>query len=266
VGVLVSPEFFVGHKTIPETLTNCENDAIIGWNDTNASRYEILGLGEKFLERIALTTDTTFEIDKLVNGNLYYAITPMHGSFRSVRSRTIDYTRSPVGCYLKSFLPRQIVTDTVILDLVLGTASGVRSVVFEKLSGGEYHPIKKISRPDGNVIVFYDPDPVPGSNFYRVTINLTNGIVVQSNDEEVIFTRANDFFIYPNPVKPEESFFAVVNDGIVTIKVYDAMGRLVRSFTEDGQVKEIQHKLPSGLYIVTVSSLGRAITTRLIVR
>jgi hypothetical protein len=243
-----SDTFVVSRKINLKVDFNCETDALLSWRNTNENQYQVFKLDDLFLESKEVTSDTTLMIDKNMESSQYFAVAPLVSGRRGVRSRTINYTRGQ-DCYVKSFLPRELVTDSVLLDLVLGTNIGISSITLERESSNGFISIQTIDPTQTNAYVFYDPQPLPGNNEYRVRITRSKQIIY-SEIEEVIFARDNDLMIYPNPVSQGNPFYVIVNSESATFSIYDLKGQLLHQATDEGEVKTIDAALPAGMYLV----------------
>lgn len=144
--------------------------------------------------------------------------------------------------------------------LVAGLAAGMRQA-FPSLSAMQIREllIKSGSQSD-------NPDSFLGygiPNFERANELATF--------EQLLADSGETLFIYPNPVSPEFSLKAVINDADFsqpfTIQLFDSLGRLLSensaetlrfSFSDEVQ------KLPAGMYIVKVVNQEKSITKRFI--
>jgi hypothetical protein len=262
-----SDTFVVSREIILKVDFNCETDALLSWRNTNENQYQVFKLGGLFLESEKITSDTTFMIDKNLEPSLNFAVAPLVLGRPGVRSRTINYA-SGEDCYVKSFLPREFVTDSVLLDLVLGTHIGITSIALERESSNGFITIRTIDPTQTNTYILNDPQPLPGNNEYRVRITRSNKQIIYSEIEEVIFVRDNDLMIYPNPVAQGKPFYVIVNSESATFVFYDLQGQLVYEATDEGEVKTIDAiVLPPGIYLLkTSTSSGKILMGKVIVK
>ncbi len=249
---------------------NCDEEAMLVWDKVaNAQQYQVYRLGDTYLEPLPIITDTFAILDNIEKQFLYYAVAPVIQGVEGTRDVTKNYTLQGTGCYVIRFLPQQyVVTDNAVFDLTIGTTYGIDSVTLERLNNNLFEEVQRI-KPITNVdMIFQDTDPKPGTNTYRVQLDRSNGLVAYSNNEQIVYVRNRDIFIFPNPVLPGESLNIVVGDQqTVEIKVYDFLGRLIQETTDPGEVKSIDTtSLIKGAYIVEViKSNGVRLTGRLIV-
>lgn len=262
--LIASPSFIVSRKPVVTLLYKCPDEALLSWANVNMPAYHIFSLGEKYLQKVGITSDTLYKIVGSQPQGTYFSVAPVD-SIQGLMSRTINFSGASQGCYLNSFLPRELVTDSVILDLKIGTNVGLQSIIFERLSGSGFVVLQTLAPPGGKEFALKDLRPVPGPNYYRVRIVRDNGQVVESQLEQVIYTRQNDITFYPNPVRQGEPVFVVVDSDQVQFRVYDFLGRLIEESSDDGEIKTIEAGLPRGTYIIRAITPDRTLSGRLIV-
>jgi hypothetical protein len=156
----------------------------------------------------------------------------------------------------------------VLLDLILGTNVGLESLTLQRKTGQGYEDMMTIQSIENTSYVWYDPKPVPGSNFYRIKVVRSNEQIIYSQDEEVIYTRSQDITFFPNPVKPNEPLYVIVNSEVTRFDVYDLLGRLVHQAMDDGEIKTIDPiNIPEGVYVIkAITQEGKTLSRRVVVR
>ncbi|UOQ53158.1 S8 family serine peptidase [Hymenobacter cellulosivorans] len=266
----LSDTFTISQPQMPTVGYACENEALILWEPVpGATQYQLYQLGQKnYLEPYLVTTDTALVLTKAQMQIRYYAVAPLFGKLLGPRGNTIEFTEQGTACYVKSFLPRTVVTDTVLFDLEIGTTYGVKSITLERLSGQSVQAIQTISPVPGRHLVFQDDTPELGRNEYRARLDLANGQVVYSSAEAVQFTRPGEVQAYPNPIVAGDLLQVLVAEtGPARVQLFDMTGRIVRETTDEGTIRVLPTVgLAKGMYLLRVQAgSGAARTTRVVV-
>lgn len=139
-------------------------------------------------------------------------------------------------------------------------------------------PAAGYSEP-GEQIVYElrDPQPLDGTSYYRLTTTDFDGFISRSHLVDVAYQRdqPNDwnFQLFPNPNTGRH--FTVRLDGNATselteVEVLDAQGRvLLKESFPAGEATDhrfdLQNRLPSGSYLIRVSSAGRGVQSKILV-
>ncbi|QMU26728.1 S8 family serine peptidase [Adhaeribacter radiodurans] len=246
---------------------NCGDEVLFFWpKQAGVSEYQIYQLGDLYLEPLTRTADTTFLVNKNTSKSNYYAVAPVWQGVVGPRSYTLDYTQA--GCYVKSFLPRQLVTDTVAFEVELSTYYGVQTVSLEKIENGIFRTVQTISPENQVNFTFFDPTPRSGRNEYRVRVLAQMQASFYSQTEGVFYTQPEFIQLFPNPItRGNDVNIVVESDAEVPIEVYDQLGRKVNQFNELGVVKAIPTtNLKPGMYFIRVQSANNKwLVARLVV-
>jgi hypothetical protein len=241
---------------------NCSDETMLLWESVpTAQQYQLYRLGDFYLEPLPITSDTFTILDLVEREFIYYAVAPVIQGVEGIRDATRNYLLQGAGCYVVSFLPQQyIVTDNAVFDLKVGTTYGLDSITLERLDNGVFNKVQTIKPITSADIILTDAEPKSGTNIYRVRINRSNGQVAYSNNEEIVYVRKHDIFIFPNPVLAGESSSVIVDDDeTVFIRVYDFLGRPVQELDDSGAVKTIDTTtLIKGTYIIEVTKSNGA--------
>ncbi|MBD1396532.1 S8 family serine peptidase [Pontibacter sp. JH31] len=255
--VAVSEEFVVARPLSLQVGFNCDEQVMFQWPALpNVQQYQLYYLGDTHLQPLLTTTDTLAVFDKRALQSDFVAISPIVQGLNAQNSPSVALESADAGCYVTSFLARQLVMDTVKLDLAIGTLYQLASISLErkgKTSGfttiQTLNPVSQLSH------VLTDSQPENGRNIYRVKVSTTDGKTFYSQQEEVIYASENFVQVYPNPVTAGQPFYIAVASDSAQIQLYDQMGRLVLETTEAGVLKEVRtNGLKRGLYIVKVKS------------
>ncbi|MBC3540384.1 S8 family serine peptidase [Rufibacter sp. H-1] len=251
--VMTSEEFILSPEVPLQVGYNCDDEVLLFWPKAkDITAYQVFALGEKFLEPIATVSDTLLFLDKQQQTALHYAVAPVVAGQTGLKSFTLNYVDQGVGCYVKQFLARQLVTDSVLLDVELSTLYGISSVVLEKRDNGTFQPVQaplSLFRP---VFTITDPKPTPGRNEYRLKLLTDKGAVFYSDLEAVFYTPPAFIQVFPNPVVAGNDLQLVSSeDKLVQIQLYDYAGRIVKELWQDGAIKVLKTDgLKAGVYLV----------------
>ncbi|RDC61812.1 S8 family serine peptidase [Adhaeribacter pallidiroseus] len=250
-----------------QTGYNCGSETLLFWpKRAGVTEYQIWQLGPVYLEPVQRTADTILVIKKNQSTAVHYAVAPVVQGVVGPKSFTVDYNAGT--CYINSFLPQQIVTDSVVFEGVLGTNYGLESVNLQKLENGIFKTIQTISPVTQLNLKFSDVAPSPGRNEYRLQIVNQKQEAFYSQTEGVFFTQPQFIQLFPNPVTRGNDLSVVVeNDAEAQIEVFNSLGQIISSFNESGIIKTVSTAgLVPGVYLVRVQSPGiPAVITRLVV-
>ena len=144
----------------------------------------------------------------------------------------------------------------------------LRSATLERLVNGSYQAVQTISPPTQRFLLFTDLPPVSDRYLYRVRLDTQAGQAIYSQVEEAYRVRPGNVLAFPNPVLPGEVLSLIGSSGaILSVRLYDTLGRFVRETSGEGVINEINTTgLRKGLYLLRVSSEGQpAQTVRVVV-
>jgi hypothetical protein len=267
--IFLSDTFSIAQPQTPTVGYACEEEALLLWNSVPGVRqYQIYRLIQNQVEPYLTTADTALVLTKAQMQIRQYAVAPILGKIVGERGNTIDFTQQGTACYVKSFLPHTVVTDTVIFDLEVGTLYRLSAITLERLTADGPQAIQTISPVDSLQLSFLDHNPMPGRSEYRVRLDLADGRVIYSDPEEVQFTPSGQVQAYPNPIVAGDLLHILVAENPdARIQLYDITGKLRRESTESGAIKVFSTDgLAKGMYLLRVSTEGGAVmTTRVVV-
>ncbi|HEX8427801.1 S8 family serine peptidase [Hymenobacter sp.] len=247
----------------------CPDEALLYWNQVpGATRYQVYRLGATQLEPFLLTTDTAFVLPKAQQQvSPYYAVEPVLGPLRGERGTTIDVVNTGLNCYLRSFVPRQTVADTVRLLLELGSTFRLQSVSLQRREQGEFRTIQELSTPLALTAELTDLDAAPGINEYRMFLQDASGRAFYSQVESVYQVRRNELLVFPVPVKAGEPLSVVGEPGVpLNLRLYDSVGRLLRETNVEGTINTFDTSgIRSGVYLLRARAGGTTVTRRIVI-
>lgn len=233
---------------------NCKDEVLFFWqHDPAATGYVLYRLGEKYLEPITTSTDTFAIINKDGADNHFYSLAPLYSDQTGHRESTIDYSLQGVGCYFKSFLPREsIVTDHAIFDAEVGTTYDLTSIALQVYTDGVFESVDIIDTGSDLTYVLSDPAKRSDLQTYRLMLTTHDGSVAYSSEVQVLFLRSNKVYVYPNPAAAGANTNIIVDEEAPTlISLYDMHGKLVKQFEDFGVIKTISTAgLPKGSYVL----------------
>ncbi|WP_185816874.1 S8 family serine peptidase [Hymenobacter metallilatus] len=272
-GSTESDTFFVARPLLLNVAYTCPDETLLTWSRVpGAAQYQVYALGSTHLQPYRMVADTALVLTATEAAARYFAVAPVVQGRTGERSGTVDVAQSTHGCYFRSFLPRQLVTDTVRFDLTLGTTYRVQTLSLERrATDGSFTSIQTLAPVSTTSLALADPAALPGRSEYRVRLLLTTGQVLYSQLEEVYFIPSiAEVQVYPVPVTAGEPLTVVgPPDQLLHVRVFDLTGRLRLDVLSDtGTVKLLDTTiLNPGVYMLRISTPGgREVTRRIAVR
>jgi hypothetical protein len=258
-GNYTSDEFVLTKQLKLQVGFNCDNEALLHWPALpGVTQYQLYQVGNTHLEPFLTTTDTLAVLQKnqLPASGDYINVAPIIQGTKAENSVTVAFSQHGMGCYIRSFMPQQLVSDKVNLQLDLSTRYQLASVVLERLQKGTFIAIQTISPVSQLSYMIPDNSPVPGKNTYRVKLITTGGKHFYSQPEEAIYADKNFLQAYPNPIQAGQTLNVAVAGDVATIQLYDQLGRLMYETEEYGMLKQIPTTGLKGLYLLRVKNEG----------
>jgi hypothetical protein len=247
----------------PEIGYYCNPEGLVLWNDDDSESYNVYALGEKFMQLFINTQDTIYITDE---SSHFISIASVVKGEEGRRSRLVDLQNGV--CYITSFLPEHVITDSVSLFLTLGTTIGVKSFVLERLTAQGAIVVQSVEPVTNRQFILHDPSPVQGANHYQIRLTRSGGEQTLSQVEEVFFIREDELQFYPNPVTAGEPVTVIMNAETSEFWIQDMLGKTVNASYDDAELKTIETSaLVPGMYIIkSVSPAGRVLTGRIVIK
>ncbi|CAA9272458.1 MAG: hypothetical protein AVDCRST_MAG56-3147 [uncultured Cytophagales bacterium] len=253
-GTFASDTFAVAPALTLREGYRCGEELMLYWSPApGASGYQLYRLGDQYMEPLLTTTDTLVTLNP-GRDSVYYAVAPLFGGTAGPRGNTAVSTRAASACYVVSLLPRQLVTDTVLLDLEVGTTYQLRSVQLERWTNGRFETVQSVSPVNALTMTFADPMPARGVNRYRVRIENVRNEIYYSGEESVFYVRQDQIMVFPNPVRGGQPVNVAGEWGAAPdtyYRLYDHLGKLLFERWETGTLHQIPtHGLRKGIYLL----------------
>ncbi|MFB9865088.1 S8 family serine peptidase [Rufibacter immobilis] len=251
----LTDEFLISPVLPLQVGYQCGDEFMLYWPKAKGSnQYQLYALGEKYLEPVAQVADTLVVLRKQAHPALHYAVAPLVAGRTGNRSLTINYSEQGVECFIKQFLARQLVSDTVVLEVELSTLHGVASVFLERREKDGFQVVKALTPLEQTSLVVTDAAPVPGKNEYRLKVTTEKGEVFYSALETVFYAPQSYVQVFPNPAMAgNEVHVVTLDDEMARIHILDYTGRILREVQQNGAMKSVTIKgLSAGIYVLRV--------------
>ena len=234
---------------------NCIDSILLFWDKSNSPPYTVYTLGEKYLEPIATTTDTSIVLKKPLLNGLYYAVAPNVNGLMGLKSYTINYLLQGVGCYIKSFLV-DLVNNEARIKLELGSQYDIDSLILEKSGRTGFTRVRYIPLGSSLSYAVSDNELQSGGNTYRIRIVLANGRSIYTSSETVYYL-PSDYLLFPNPAKGRIQIISK-SDDVAVLNIYNSTGQKImeRKITERIQTILLA-QLRRGVYYVMITREGK---------
>jgi hypothetical protein len=269
-GTLESEVFLLAPALTLQVANNCAEDFMLAWPAVpGASAYQVYQLGSRYLEPYRQTADTLLVVSKATATATYYALAPVLQGLSGRQSPALHPDRYGGECYVSSFIPRQVVGDTVVFDAQLSTTYQVQSLEWQRLAAGVFQTIQTVAPLASTHLVLTDHQPRPGRNDYRLLLTTRDGRRYLSGTEFVFYTPADFLLVYPNPLAAGQDLQVVLAGSQLTgLVVYDSTGRVAARARESGAIKVLNTAgFKPGIYLLRAQTAsGRYATRRLVVQ
>lgn len=267
-GTFISDPFTLVQDTQLRVLLNCPDRAAVSWaRQPGVVAYQLYKLGPQYLEPLRQTADTVAFLT--AKDGFYVAVSPMWDGKPTQPGFTINYQRQGVGCYVASWLARQLLADTARLDLVLSTTWNLRSLTLERAIDQGFVAQQTITPTASQTnYTFTDRPPTLGAVRYRIRITTQTGEQILTDEETVYSLRAKEELIFPNPVALGQPVSVLMQDDAATGIWYTTLGQRLQTVSLSGLLKQMPTtKLSGGLYLLQlIDSSGRQRVLPVLVR
>jgi hypothetical protein len=251
-----SDTFFVARPLALQVGYACPDETLLTWARVpGATQYQVYKLGATQLEPFRLVSDTVLFLTPAEAAQRYYSVAPIVRGKLGERGSTPDITQEAYGCYIRSFIPHQLVSDTVQFQLQLGTTYRLKTVQLERREPDGSFRAVQTTAPSLN-LTLTDPAPIVGRGEYRARAEAQDGRTYYSTIEEAFFVRKTDVLVYPVPIREGEPLTVVGPIGEpIRVRVYDMLGRLRSEASADGAINSVV--LPAigkGTFLLRISA------------
>jgi Subtilase family/Secretion system C-terminal sorting domain len=235
-GTFFSTNFIIAPVTKLNIAFLCNDSLQLSWNPhVFASNYTLSTLLDSaYMKNIRTTTDTSIVLQRNNNIGSIFSVQPiLSNGLWATKSAAIDIRNQSVNCYYKTLLS-DLDKENINVTLELSTTINIDSVQFEKINEAGL-VISKLEKQAAIANQFFynikDKNPIPGRNYYRAKIFLKNGKSFYSEIASVISNGDKFIFIYPNPIKLNQSIYYQAKEASEKLQflIYDAQGRLLKS-------------------------------------
>lgn len=257
--IFISAEFSISKPLTLDVGYHCSSGTLLQWNPQPGSTgYSIYTIKDNLLQKLASTADTSIIIPTQQQTSTYFAVSATGSGFEGIKSYTIDATTQGVGCYVKTLLAN-VVNNTVVLNLQLGSVYNLKSITWEKTTAaGQYNTLATIPVSTTVNYIYTDNNPRQGKQYYRAKLTTANDEIIYSNIADAVYLQPSQFVIYPNPVAGQINIISGdINN--YEFKLYGTDGKLnmVKSINE--LQNTIPVKLMTGIYVYTIELNGKVV-------
>lgn len=245
----VSDEFMISPEPTLHVAYNCDNDALLSWAPTTgADGYEVFSMGEKYLEKKVITTDTTYQFSK-PSPDSYFAVAPLLAEQKGMRSQTINYQEQGTYCYIDLFGAERFESSSVTVQLKLSTLINVEKINIYK-STSEGQSLLTSFPPDENLFYnIHDTDLQSGVIDYTAEVVLKDGSKIHSDVSEVLIETKDKIILYPNPLTDQELLSALSEGNGTTLEIFSNTGQRVMTVDLELTLEIIPaNQLHAGIY------------------
>lgn len=264
--VYTSDTFNFSRQLYPTVGFYCEDSVLISWSKIKGiQEYKVYNLGDRYMQPLAVTADTTIIINTSNISSPYVNVTTLfNNNHTGVNSYTFDYTTQGVSCYVSNFLADLNTSNHAVLQLTTGTVYNISEVIFQEFIANKWQTISTLQNINGTYFTYEDDTLHTGINTYRAAVELNNGSIIYSNEASVNYFGNDLFVMFPNPVHYSQKLVVLSNNFLEnTLQIYDATGRKVLQQQINNTRSEISVlHLARGIYFVVIFNNNQKLFTR----
>jgi hypothetical protein len=259
----ISPSFSISKPLALKVGFNCSDGILLIWpKQQGAVNYNVYTIKDDILQLLQSTADTMLQISGNGVSSDYYAVSATSGQgFEGLRSFTININSQGVGCYVQTFLANPGTDENIILNLNIGTTTGLKSIKWEKLAGPDQFTAMGATEIIGNTLSysFNDGAPKTGLQFYRALLETESGKLIYSDTISAVYLNPYQFTLFPNPANESFSVLAGTIDDF-EINLYNSAGQkmstaILNNLTQSYSVA----KLKAGIYLCIITLKGKPV-------
>jgi hypothetical protein len=243
---------FLLSPSLPVTLGfNCAKEFMLNWPKTlGATAYQVFTMGEKYLEPIIETSDTSLILNKTAFPKFHYAVAPMVKALQGAKSNTLNYNLLSIHCYYSNFTGYLTSEQKAKLFITLSTLYNISQINIERLGNPQNTLIATMLPSASNFYETTDDHPSAGTNQYIAKIFLKDGSVISTDPIIIYYSNENSYFVFPNPVQRGNEIQLLTDGNQLSIFFYDQLGRQLLKEDIFGALYRIPSgKFPAGLYM-----------------
>jgi hypothetical protein len=207
--------------------------------------------------------NTIEPVNELVRGNVEWTVDPHEYEFNGSVMATVqidEFTTSSENDYLAAFVG----------DECRGIAAGM----LNPMTNSVVFPVMIYSNEEKETVTFRYYDSITGTVYgFQDNVEFTTNMFTEDVSSTILLSGSYDWnrgpvpteyklgTAYPNPFNPVTTLeYSTVNDGYVSINVYDITGRLVDVLVNENKqagnytITWNAGDLPSGLYLVRMDA------------
>ena len=255
----LSREFILSKPLNLQVGYNCTDGTLLHWKPQPDNKgYVVYNIKNNLLQKFTTTTDTSIIIPIAQQSSPYFAVSAQGADFEGLKSITINVNDQGVGCYVQSLLA-DVLGNTIVLNLQIGSVFNLKSVTWEKLTGtNAYTSLGTTVVGTALAYQFTDFNPKKGIQYYRAKLITNDGKIIYSDLADATFLQNSQFTLYPNPVHAQLNILSGdIND--YEFKLYDAVGRVSFDKTINELHNIIQLNINPGVYIYIIRLKGKII-------
>ena len=256
-GTFVSDTFALARPLPLNIGYSCPDEALLYWPRVpGAAQYQLYRLGATHLEPVGRTSDTTYVLTGTELAVPHYAVAPVLRGQLAERGSSINLNTAGFDCYIRSFIGRQPVADTVQLLVELGSTFRLQSLRLQRLEQGEFRTILTQSPVTQLRLTLTDASAQSGLNQYRLELQDSGGRIFHSQLESVYQVSQPEVLVFPVPATAGTPISVIgPPDTELRLRLFDTLGRLLHESATTGTINHLPTSgLKPGTYLLRIGS------------